>query len=98
MKMPKWIRESLLNKYGIATVLFLVYILFLNEHNLVQHFQNKTKLKQLVEQEDLLRAKIEADQQKIKELQTNQENLEKFAREQFLMHQQNEDVFVVTEQ
>lgn len=97
MKMPKWIRERLLNKYGIATVLFLVYILAVNEHNLIQHFQNKTKLSQLEEQEDKLRAKIEADQQKINELQTNQDNLAKFAREQFLMHQENEDVFVVVE-
>ncbi|MFV0377913.1 MAG: FtsB family cell division protein [Mangrovibacterium sp.] len=97
MKMPKWIRERLLNKYGIATILFLVYILAVNEHNLIQHFQNKTKLSQLEEQEDRLRTKIEADKQKINELQTNQENLAKFAREQFLMHQENEDVFVVVE-
>lgn len=95
--MPKWIRERLLNKYGIATILFLVYILAVNEHNLIQHFQNKTKLSQLEEQEDRLRTKIEADKQKINELQTNQENLAKFAREQFLMHQENEDVFVVVE-
>lgn len=97
MKMPNWIKERLLNKYGIAIVLFLVYILFLNEHNLVQQFQNKAKLQQLVEQENLIRDKIEADKQKINELKTNQENLEKFAREQFLMHQSNEDIFVVTE-
>lgn len=97
MKMPKWIREGLLNKYGIATVLFLVYILAVNEHNLIQHFQNKTKLGLLEKEKERLRTKIEADQQKINELQTNQDNLAKFAREQFLMHQENEDVFVVVE-
>lgn len=97
MKMPKWIREGLLNKWGIALTVFVVYIVFLNDNNLVQHSQNKEKLRQLIEQEDLLRKKIEADKKKIQELQTSQENLEKFAREQFLMHQPNEDVFVVVE-
>jgi len=97
LKMPKWFRERLLTKWGIATSLFLIYILLINEHNLLQHFQNKTKLEQLIEQKELLQEKIAADQMKIQELKTNQENLEKFAREQFLMHKDDEDIFVAVE-
>ncbi|WP_372773564.1 septum formation initiator family protein [Mangrovibacterium sp.] len=97
LKTPKWVRERLLTKWGITVVIFLVYILLINEHNLVQHMRSKAKLKQLVEQKAILNEKIEADQLKIQELQTNQKNLEKFAREQFLMRKENEDVFVVVE-
>ncbi len=97
LKAPKWIREKVLTKWGIVTIAFVVYILFLNEHNVLQHLQNKSKLHQLTEQKELLQDKIEADKMKIEELQTSQKNLEKFAREQFLMHKENEDVFVVVE-
>jgi len=97
LKTPNWVRERLLTKWGIALVIFIVYILWVNEHNLIQHYRNKRKLSQLKVQNELLQNKIETDRQKIHELQTNQENLEKFAREQFLMHKENEDVFVVTE-
>ncbi|WP_163718053.1 FtsB family cell division protein [Mangrovibacterium lignilyticum] len=97
IKMPKWVRGKLLTKWGITSVLFFIYILLINEHNLVQHFQNKAKLQQLIKQKEFLEEKIEADQTKIQELQTNQKNLEKFAREQFLMRKENEDVFVVVE-
>ena len=75
-----------------------MWIFFFDEHNLVQHFQNKQKLSLLIEQKDFLKEKIETDQRKIKELQTNQKNLEKFAREEFLMKRSNEDVFVIVEE
>ena len=50
LKAPKWIREKVLTKWGIVTIAFVVYILFLNEHNVLQHLQNKSKLHQLTEQ------------------------------------------------
>ncbi len=86
------------NKYSFAVFFFLIWIFFFDEHNLLQHFQNKQKLSLLVEQKDFLETKIESDQRKIQELQTNQKNLEKFAREQFLMKKSNEDVFVIIEE
>ena len=52
----------------------------------------------MIEQEQYLRNKIVTDKRKIQELQTNQTNLEKFAREEFLMKKENEDVFVVEEE
>ena len=81
----------------LAFLLFLVWILFFDEHSFVQHYQNKQKLEQLEEQTKYYKAKIEADKQKLHELQTNDENLEKFAREQFQMKKENEDVFIIIE-
>ena len=45
-----------------------------------------------------MRNKIVSDKRKIQELQTNLTNLEKFAREEFLMRKENEDVFLIVEQ
>ncbi len=41
--------------------------------------------------------KIETDNKKLKELKTNDENLEKFAREQYLMKKSDEDIFIIDE-
>ncbi len=97
-KYMAFIWSKIANKFGIVILLFLTWVLFFDEHNLIQHFQNKHKLSQLIDQKEFLKEKIKSDQRKIKELQTNQKNLEKFAREQFLMKKENEDVFVVEEE
>ena len=70
------------NKYLIVTIGFVVWILFFDENNLMKHRRNIAELQQLEEQVDLYKHKIEADKKKLYELQTNDENLEKFAREQ----------------
>lgn len=41
--------------------------------------------------------KIEQDNKKLNELKTNDENLEKFAREQYLMKKSDEDIFIIDE-
>ena len=96
-KLMTYIWSKLRTKYGIALSCFLLWLFFFDENSLVQHFQNKQKLVQLIEQEDYLRHKIVSDKRKIQELQTNQANLEKFAREEFLMKKENEDVFLIEE-
>lgn len=85
-------------KYILAFLLFLSWIFFFDEHNLIQHYRNRQKLEQLKAQQEFFRQKIEADKQKLHELQTDDENLEKFAREQFQMKKENEDVFIIIEE
>ncbi len=97
-KAIQFIWKYIRNKYGLVLIFFLMWLFFFDEHSLVQHFQNRHKLSLLVDQKDFLKQKITSDRRKIKELQTGQENLEKFAREQFLMRKENEDVFVIVEE
>lgn len=92
------ILKNPVNKYLIALGGFVVWIMFFDENNLVQHRQNLAELSQLEVQVDFYRNKIEADMQKLYELQTNDVNLEKFAREQFLMKKADEDIFVIVEE
>ena len=56
------------------------------------------ELKQLEKDKVYYQKRIEEDAARLTELQTNNENLEKFAREQYLMHKENEDVFIVIEE
>jgi len=92
------ILKNSFNKYLIVFVAFVVWIMFFDENNLMQHRQNLAELTQLEAQVDFYKHKIEADKRKLYELQTNDENLEKFAREQFLMKRADEDIFVIVEE
>ncbi len=90
--------KRIFNKYLVVFVVFAIWIVFFDENNLMKHRQNLQELAQLEAQLDFYKKKIEADKRKLHELQTNDENLEKFAREQFLMKKADEDIFVIVEE
>ena len=92
------IAKPIINKYLIALVAFVVWIMFFDDNNLRQHQKNIQELALLEEQVDFYKHKIEADKRKLFELQTNDENLEKFAREQFFMKKANEEIYVIVEE
>jgi cell division protein FtsB len=87
----------LTNKYVVATFLFLLWIFFFDENNLMAHRRNKLRLQTLKEQRTFYKEKIEADTRKMEELRSGPENLEKYAREQFNMTKPDEDLFQVVE-
>ncbi len=54
-------------------------------------------LRQMQKQKEYYAKKIEEDTRRTNELLSDDENLEKFAREQYLMKKPNEEVFVIIE-
>lgn len=85
------------NKYFIAGLIFLLWLMFFDENNLMAHRKNKKRLRALKSQKEYYEEKIAADNRKIEELRSGQENLEKYAREQYYMSKPNEDVYIVIE-
>lgn len=92
------ILKPFISKYLIALAAFVVWIMFFDDNNLRQHQKNLQELALLEEQVDFYKNKIEADKRKLYELQTNDENLEKFAREQFFMKKADEEIYVIVEE
>ncbi|MFV0555249.1 MAG: FtsB family cell division protein [Mangrovibacterium sp.] len=87
------------NKWTITIYVLICYILWLNdEHVLSAHLQRKEKLQDMQQQEIFLTNKITRDSLRLIELQSDRKNVEKFAREQFYMHAEDEDVFIVIEE
>jgi len=95
--MPKAFFKTITNKYLFAFMVFSVWMIFLDEHNILFLRQNMNKLKKYKVECNYYKEKILADSERLKELQTSSKNLEKFAREQFLMKKKNEDIFIVIE-
>ncbi len=89
--------KALRNKYLLAFLIFSFWMIFFDDHNILFLRQNLNKLKRYRIESNYYKEKILADSERLKELQTSSKNLEKFAREQFLMKKKNEDIFVIIE-
>ena len=89
-------RESKLkNKYVITIVAFLVWVCFLDENSIMSDFRYKSEIRQLQQKIEAYKADIAESIKKSNELRTNNENLEKFAREQYKMKKAKEDIFII---
>ncbi|MDO5571067.1 MAG: septum formation initiator family protein [Bacteroidales bacterium] len=74
---------------------FALYFIFIDENSWVTIFRNDIKISELNKEIDFYKQEIELSKTKYIELNSNRENLEKFAREQFLMKKPEEDVFII---
>lgn len=81
------------NKYWITALLFMVWIIFLDENNFFRIAKYHREIHKLKKQELYLKNKITIDSTRIKELNTDNKSLEKFAREQYFFHLPDEEVF-----
>ncbi|HEY5569859.1 MAG TPA: septum formation initiator family protein [Bacteroidales bacterium] len=83
------------NKYLLVIGVFMFYVLFLDENSLMRRMHLTTQERELRKEIKYYKDKIEIDAQKLEELHSSDENLEKFAREQYLMKQPDEEIFII---
>jgi len=95
MPLLKKILPFIKNKYVIAVLFFVVWMVFFDQNNMIERIKAIRQLHQLRHDKAYYQEKIKSDTRKLQELRTNRENLEKFAREQYFMKKDNEDIFVV---
>lgn len=83
------------NKYLIVSVAFLTWMLFFDNNDIVSQVQLRMKLSEYRNKKDYYEEKIAEVKKEKEELLTNQQSLEKFAREQYMMKKDDEDLFVI---
>ena len=83
------------NKYSFSFILFLVWVVFFDSNNLIERTFQLMQMHQLEKDKIFYEEKISADRAKLEELESNPANLEKFAREHYLMKKENEDIFII---
>lgn len=83
------------NKYLLVIGVFMFYVLFLDENSLMRRMHLTTQERELRKEIKYYKDKIDKDAQKLEELHSSDENLEKFAREQYLMKQPDEEIFII---
>lgn len=92
-----WILPFLKNKFALTFIVFMGWIIFFDQNNLFDRVKNLEQYHQLEKDKAYYIEKIRQDSTKLIELKTNKENLEKFAREQYLMKKKNEDIFIIVD-
>ena len=83
------------NKFLLTLAIFVVWIFLFDSNNLLDRIKDIRNLNQLKSDREYYLEKTTQDSLRLKELKTDNANLEKFAREQYLMKRDNEDIFVV---
>lgn len=94
-KIFKTASRLLLNKYVIVLFGFLAFVLFFDNHNLLLRWKTQQKLEMLEKELEFFQNEIQTNKTKIKKLQTDNEYLEKFAREEYMMKEKDEEIFII---
>jgi cell division protein FtsB len=89
------IPRALKNKYLIATILFVVFIVFFDDRDLLSNIRHTREMKDLEKSRQYYQDEIAKTRQELKQLRTDAALLEKYARERYLMKRDNEDLFLV---
>lgn len=100
MSSERWkkIKPVLKNKYFLTFVVFLVWLIVFDQNNLIERVKLLKNLNRLEQEKEFYQQRIEKDTRDLKELRTDNENLEKFAREEYLMKKEDEDIFLIIEE
>ena len=99
--MPEGLRRIwsvISNKYIATTLLLFVWICFFDRNDLISEVKLVNKIHHLKAEKKYYEQQTDIAAEQLKELQTNPANLEKFAREKYLMKKDNEDVYVIVDQ
>jgi len=90
LKFGKW------GKYLITILVFMIVFLFVGEQSLVQCSRRKAEIKKCKMDEKRYQKQTENAQRMLLML-SNRDSLERYARELYLMHEENEEIYIIGE-
>ncbi len=82
------------NKFVIILALFLVWMVFFDENSFLNHRELDKEIDNLEKSNEYYKEQIDEDKKVIKNL-NDPDSLEKYAREQYKMKRDNEDIYIV---
>lgn len=92
-RFPKFVK----NFYFLSSIVFIIWILFLDSNDLIGQAKLALQLKRLKSQKEYYLRKIEEVKKERQELFGSNESLEKFARERYFMKKKTEDIYLIEE-
>lgn len=91
-KIPYWLK----NKYAYTLLFFIVWVCFIDQNNIMTAYSYNTELTKLETEKAYFNDAIEKTSKELFDLTENPATLEKFARENYFMKKEGEEVFVFT--
>ena len=83
------------NKYVVLIIAFLVWLVFFDSNSLINQHRLNKELAKVQKEKQFYIAEINRDKKTAYNLMSDEDNLEKFAREEYLMKRDNEDIFII---
>ena len=83
------------NKYVLATIIFLLVLLFFDEYNLMDTRRVSKQVNALKAEEKQLRDDMVADSLRAVALRNDLDELERYGRENYYMKRSDEDIYVI---
>jgi hypothetical protein len=88
---PNWLKS----KYFLTGVAFLVWMLFFDKNDIFSQYERFNRSKQLSENESHQSLQITETRKELGFLKTSAQTIEKYARENYMMKKDNEDLFII---
>ncbi len=76
-------------------MIFIILLIFFDRNNLITQVKLTKMLIKLRTQKEFYQIETQKNKELIKELKTNPETLEKYAREKYLMKKDSEDIYLI---
>ena len=91
-KIPYWLK----NKYAYTLLFFIIWVCFIDQNNIMTAYTYNVELQKLETEKTYFNEAIEKTSKELFDLTENPATLEKFARENYFMKKEGEEVFVFT--
>ncbi len=76
-------------------IIFIVWMLFFDQNNWLTQLSLTRELNEAKQQEQYYKNEISSDSLKLHELETDDESVERLAREKYLMIKDDEEIFLI---
>jgi len=94
--MLKLLKKIFLNRYFITFLAFVIWMAFFDTNSLKRQRLLRQRIDEINGMKAFYAEEIERNNAAIGQLQKDQESIEKYGREKYLMKRDNEDVYIVT--
>lgn len=82
------------NIFLLVTIIFIIWMLFFDANSWLMHKELNKEIDALNTKKEFYEREINTDEKEIKVLQTDN-GIEKYAREEYNMKKENEDIYII---
>jgi cell division protein FtsB len=88
------VRKVLINKYAITLYVFAVLFIFVGEQSLINQIIRKREIRDVKSEIEDIKIQTKKSENLLHSLE-NKDSLERFAREQYKMHTEDETIYMI---
>lgn len=85
------------NKYWLTVIIFAIVTFFVGDSTIMHRVSYDRQINQLEKEIEQITQEKEKNLEKLRALESNNETLERFAREEYYMTKPNEEVFIIVD-